>query len=127
MRKLLVVILAIPALLSGCSHSAEQIRSHPPTGMVTQHVSKNWVVYKSTTTYTEYYVLTNEKITKVGKVVFDFHGSDVTSQGPSGWGTNDADAMKVYEIPEVDTNEAVAVEMKDGLYVRANEVGNKKP
>jgi len=85
------------------------------------------VVFSSTQSQPHYYKLTNQKVSNVGKAFFDFHGSDIMSQGPSGWGTNDADAMKVYEINGVNTIQSVAVQMKDGSYVRANAVGTKQP
>jgi hypothetical protein len=131
MQKLSLGIIVLSLMLTGCDETKKLSTSNhggPPVPSVSQQSSKQWVVFSSTRKpEPEYYVLTNEKVTNVGKSFFDFHGTDIISQGPAGWATNDTDAMKLYAIPGLDTKTAVAVQLKDGTYIRANAVGNKQP
>ncbi|WP_258110086.1 hypothetical protein [Alicyclobacillus sp. SP_1] len=112
MKKLVSGIMLATLLLTGCGQTPKDA----PSG---GHEVSNSVFFGSTTESIQY-LITEQKVPKVGRELFDFQGSDTTSQGPSGWGTNDNDATKLYEIPGVDTSKSVAVQLKDGSYVRAN-------
>jgi len=111
-KKLLSGMMIVTLLLAGCGQTPKDT----PSGA--HQVSSS--VFFGSTTETIQYLITEQKITKVGRPLFDFQGSDTTSQGPSGWGTNDNDATKLYEIPGVDTSKSVAVQLKYGSFVRAN-------
>ena len=112
MKKLLAGTMLVTLLVAGC----EQSPKVAPSG---GHEVSNSVFYSSTTESIQY-LITNQKVTEVGNEFFDFHGSDTISLGPVSWATNDTDAMKLYNIPGVETRSAVAVQLKGGSYVRAN-------
>lgn len=115
-KNLLIGVVLASLLLTACGQSPKVV----PSGV---YNTLNSVFFSSPSDSAKY-VLTNEKVSRVGKEIFYFHGSDTMSQGP-GWETNDSDVSGVYEIPRVDTATAVAVKLKDGTYVKATVVGHQ--
>ena len=76
---------------------------------------------------TFYYVFSPNKVSTVGKMLWDFHVKHPVNYASAGWDTNDEFATEVYLIPSVDQSKEVAVKLDTGTYVEANSVGKQKP
>lgn len=84
-------------------------------------VKPPWVASYMAGKATVYYVSTGEKVQNTGKRLVSFNPKS-TSQGPSGWSSNDTEVnpIQVYAIPGVDVTKAVAVKFaKNGPFIKA--------
>lgn len=121
MKKIIITLLFVPLVLGGCGQSKAEATT--PPNKPTSFQNSNWVSFWRDSGLTNYYILSNVKTRKVGKLVYDFK-RDSMSQGPSGWSTNDNNAIDVYTISNVDVDSAVAVKMENGSFLEADAVGS---
>lgn len=107
----LVAMLAI-VLFVGCNNSGGS------SDWAYQFVKWNGATYKTSGHNTSEYVIDDSKIGKeIGKVT---KYSDDESANQSGNFSNDFEkGSKYFEIKEIDTSKAIAVERKDGKYIKA--------
>lgn len=88
-----------------------------------------WIKYARYTAYQasvnpEYWLLTETKVASVGQ----FIGSIDDPKTESGWHSNDlAVGTDLYEIANVPFSKALAVHMKDGIYLIAVFIGGSPP
>ncbi len=121
MKKFSIALLMIPMLLTGCGQTKQPVKD--------LHSGPNrpsWVSYYRLGKPTEYYVISPaQKVTNVSHPLWNFSWS--SSQGSSGWETNNKNAVQVFSILRANTSKAVAVKLKNGTFVKANAVGTQKP
>ncbi|QSO46725.1 hypothetical protein [Alicyclobacillus mengziensis] len=128
--KLIVVGVASMFIVAGCGRS-EPTKLTPITGVtpapkILPYDGHNWISY-TLPSIRNYYVLSSTQISKVGKLLYNLHGTNPIDYSGSYWRTDDRNAVRVYSIPSVNTNKAVAVRLHNGIYVEARSVGNKQP
>lgn len=128
--KFIVGVVAITFLLVGCTRErplrTSVIETTVPATKIMSNDGHNWISH-TFGPHTSYYVVSTTKISKVNKLLYDFHGNNPINYAPSYWTTDDSDAVKVYSIPGVDTKKEVAVRLNKGFYVEAELVGSRKP
>lgn len=116
MKKMLLLIVTVFAL-TGCGQSPSQ---SPPTSSGS---SSSWA-YKLINWHNHIYKLTSEQVKTVGKQIGSVTNySTVESTPPTGTFSNFFPVgTKIFEIPNVPTSTAFAVQTKDG-YVKLVDTG----
>lgn len=82
-----------------------------------------WIEFSSTSQGPHHYSVTTTDVSKIGD---EISKTNLATNGPSSWSSSDG-VIAVYRISGVNISKAVAAKLKDGSFVRADFVGNKKP
>lgn len=125
------VICSISLLLAGCGRAVppklipNDAVTHPPKTL--PYDGKYWISYTFGPSVKSYYVLSSTKVSKIGRLLYNLHGTNPVNYAPSYWSTDDRNAVRVYSIPGVNSSKAVAIGLSNGVYIEAHSIGKKQP
>ena len=107
--KLIILFIACIFIFSSCSH----------TEKLKQYSSESWSYYGIVIWNNHTYLDSNEKINNVGKQIGTIeYYSDKETDEKNNFSNKYKIGTKLYEIPKVDINESIAIEVTKGSYIK---------
>lgn len=108
--KILVLFLLIISII-GCSQTKDK----------NINTGESWVSQGMVKWNHEIYIAGNEEVTKVEKQIgsIESSSSNETEEAPDNFSNEFLAGTKLFSIPGIKTENAIAVEVRDGYYVKA--------